>query len=321
MSSIRPRDDAILVHVLAVLAICFLTLVSGATLAVAADSSEPPAVTFDAPINESTSTTTNAEITIADGTLTISGSAADPDGISHLTVARAYRYHDSEDDGRPTEIDQYYASPQVEGEAFSHPVALGTGRNELNISVVGEAGTPTKLDLVVHVNDTEAPTAHRLAATPDGEWVHVEGWIRDNVQVGTVRAGGQVIQTQTGTRDLDREEVRLDARVPRPDGETLTVTVADVAGNSREVVLSLTEPTTTPTATPAPTATATAAPSPNATGTGGAPTATTTAAPTATPSPTPAPSEGGGWGIGRIVGAVAVLGGGLFLVSSVGGGW
>jgi hypothetical protein len=315
MTGWRVLGGSVLVCVLSILSICGIVLF---TTAVAAAS--PPTVTFDAPINESTSTVTNAEITIADGTLTISGSASDPDGISHLTVARAYRYHDAEDDGRGTEIDRYYASPQVEGETFSHPVALGTGRNELNISVVDETGTPTTLDLVVHVNDTEAPTTHRLTATRDGEWVHVEGWIRDNVQVDTVRANGQTIQVQTGTRDLDREEVRLDARVPRSGGENLTVTVVDVAGNSREVVLPLSESTATPTETPAPTATATATATPE--GTNATPTGVSTVTATPEPTETPAPSGGGGWGIGRIVGAVVVVGGGLLLVSSVmGGGW
>jgi hypothetical protein len=281
-----------------------------------------PTVEFGEPLNASTAANTSVETTISDGTLVIRGEATDPDGISHLTIRRTYRYHD-DTDGRSTDVDRYYATPEASDGTFEHRVPLGTGTNELNISVVDGAGYPTKLNAVVHAADDTKPTTRRLEASREGEWIHIEGWVSDNVQVDSVHAAGQEIQTQTGERDLDQGSVRLDHRVPDPGGENVTVTVRDVAGNTREVTLPLGEaPTATPTPTerPTPTVTATPTATPTATATPGA-NATSTSAATATPTTTPAASGGGGWGLGRIVATVIVLGGGLLLVSSVTGGW
>lgn len=299
------------------LSVLLLSLWSGSVAA------SPPTVQFDEPINDSATYNASTEVTISDGTLVLTGSATDPDGISHLTIAREFEYHDGEDDGRGTEVDRYYATPSASNGTFEHRVPLGTGTNELNISVVDGAGVPSKLDVVVHVDDEEAPTAERLDASADGEWVHIEGWIRDNVQVAEVRAASQTLQTQTGTRDLDREDVRLDHRVPHPDGETVTVTLVDQAGNSREVVLPIGgERTATATATATPTATPTEMPTSTATATTTANATTTSTAAATPPVRTPTPgASGGGTGPLGLLGVVIVVGAALAMLSVGGGGF
>jgi len=289
----------------------------------AAATSDSPTVHVDAPVTVSTSTSAAAEVTIDDGELVLSGTATDPDGISHLTIAREFEY----DDGGGTEVDRYYATPAASNGTFSHAVPLGAGANEINLSVVDGAGYPTHINLVVHVNDTKPPTTTRLTATPDGKWVRLEGWVSDNVQVDTVRAAGQTIQIQSGGRDLDREAVRLDHRVPRPGGGSVTVTIIDQAGNSREVVVPIGDgraatPTATPTETPTATATQTAS-----TAAPAAPAATPTATAAETPGPTPPPvttptatPEGGRSSLLGLVGVVIVVGGGLLMLNA-GGGW
>jgi hypothetical protein len=305
----------------AVIAAVVALLVLPTTLP-AAEETASPTVEVDAPINVSTSTTAEAEATISDGTLVLTGTATDPDGISHLTVAREYRY-DTDREGIETGIDRYYATPDASNGTFRHEVPLGTGTNEVNLSVVDGAGYPTQVDIVVHVDDQEAPTADRLTATPDGRWVRIEGWVRDNVQVDEVRAAGQTLQTQTGERDLDREDVRLDHRVPRPDGDTVTVTLVDQAGNSREIVLPVggkrtatATTTATPTETPAPTPKATATPTVNAT-----PTSTAAATPPPIRTPTPTPSGSGGTSPLGLLGVVIVVGAALAMLSVGGGGF
>lgn len=310
--------------VTAMIAAVVALLVLPTTLPAVADS-DSPSVTVDEPANVSTSTTAEAEVTISDGTLALTGTATDPDGISHLTIAREYEYH-SEDDGRAADVDRYYATPEASNGTFRHEVPLGSGTNEVNVTIVDGAGYPTQIDIVVHVEDDRAPAADRLTATPDGEWVVLEGWVRDNVQVAEVRAAGQTIQTQTGERDLDREDVRLDHRVPRPDGDTVTVTLVDQAGNSREVVLPIggertgtATSTATPTETPRPTATSTASPAATTTATA---TATSTAAATPPPvrTPTATPSGGGTSPLG-LLGVVIVVGAALAMLSVGGGGF
>jgi hypothetical protein len=284
--------------------------------------SDSPTVRVDGPVNVSTSTTAEAEATVADGTLVLTGTATDSAGISHLTIARTYEYHDEEDDGRATDVDEYYATPDASNGSFRHEIPLGTGTNELNVSVVDGDGYPTQLDIVVHVEDEEPPTAHRLSATPDGEWVRIEGWVRDNVQVGEVRAAGQTIQTQTGERDLDREDVRLDDRVPRPDGDSVTVTLVDQAGNSREVVLPVggeRTPTATPTLTPTETPRSTATPAATTTAS-----ATATSTPAATPpavATVPSTPTGDASSPLGLLGVVIVVGAALAMLSLGGGGW
>ena len=296
------------------LSVLLLSLWSGSVAA------SPPTVQFDEPINDSATYNASTEVTISDGTLVLTGSATDPDGISHLTIARTYEYHDGEDDGRGTEVDRYYATPDASNGSFEHRVPLGTGTNELNVSVVDGDGYPTQLDIVVRVEDDEAPTAERLEATPDGRWIHLTGWVRDNVQVAEVRAGGQTIQTQTATRDLDREDVRLNDRVPRPDAETLNVTLIDQAGNSREVTVPIggeqtatPTPTATPTETPQATPTATTVPNATATST---PAATPPAVATVPSTPTGDASSPLG-----LLGVVIVVGAALAMLSIGGGGW
>jgi hypothetical protein len=303
------------------LGICTLALAMMCVPAAADDGG--PTVTVDAPINASTTSNSSVETTISDGTLLIRGTATDEDGISHLTIAREYEYHDDEDDGRSAEVDRYYATPDASNGTFEHRVPLGIGTNEVNLSVVDGAGIPSKLDVVVHVQDDEPPVAEHLEATQDGEWIRLTGTVRDNVQVAEVRAGGQTLQTQTGTRDLDREGVRLDHRIPHPSEGNVTVVLVDTAGNSRKVAVPIgSTETATPTETAAPTSTATATPTATTTPELNATTAATTAV-ASTPTDTPAASGGGGgWGLGRIVATVVVLGGGLLLVSTItGGGW
>jgi len=156
------------------LSVLLLSLWSGSVAA------SPPTVQFDEPINDSATYNASTEVTISDGTLVLTGSATDPDGISHLTIARTYEYHDGEDDGRGTEVDRYYATPDASNGSFEHRVPLGTGTNELNVSVVDGDGYPTQLDIVVRVEDDEAPTAERLEATPDGRWIHLSDTDGDN---------------------------------------------------------------------------------------------------------------------------------------------
>ena len=306
-----------------VIAVIVSVLVLGVLPPEAAAASESPTVHVDEPVNVSTAGDADVELTIADGALVLTGTATDPDGISHLIVAREFTYYDSDDDGRETQIDRYYATPEASAGEFSHRVPLGTGRNEVNLSVVDSEGYPTQINMVVHVDDSEAPTATRLTATPDGEWVYLEGWVSDNVQVDTVRAANQTIQVQSGERDLDREDVRLEQRVPRPGGDRLNVTLVDQAGNSREVVVPLGEGRT-PAATATPTATPTAVPT-EATPT---PAATSTATATGTPGPTPPPvttptATPGGSGASPLglVGVVIVAGAALAMLSMGGGGW
>lgn len=304
-------------------AVIVSVLVLGSALPATASASDSPTVHVDGPVNVSTSTSAEAQVTVADGDLVLSGTATDPDGISHLTVAREFEYDTGDDDGRSTEVERYYATPEASNGSFEHRVPLGTGRNEVNLSVVDSAGYPTKVDIVVHVDDTEPPTATRLAATPDGEWVRIEGWVSDNVQVDTVRAAGQTIQVQTGTRDLDRERVRLDHRVPRPEGDTVTVTVVDQAGNRREVVLPIDGPrtaTATPTERPPTTAAPTPAPGTATTTPTATPTGTSAATPPPVRTPTATPESGGASPLG-LVGVVIVVGAGLAMLSVGGGGW
>jgi hypothetical protein len=309
----------------ALVALVVTVLVFGQLVAPTTATSASPTVEFDGVVNVSTSTAATAEVTISDGTLVLTGTATDPDGVSHLTIAREYEYHD-DTEGRDTEIDRYYASPQASNGSFRAKVPLGTGTNEVNVSVVDEQGYPTKLDLVVHVEDDEAPTPTRLSATRDGKWVRVEGWVSDNVQVAEVRAAGQTIQTQTGKRDLDREDVRLDHRVPRPDAANVTVVLVDHAGNSREVVLPLggEQPATaTPTPTPTPTEQPVTAASSTATATPtAAPTSTATAAATPPPvtTPTPTPDQSGSSLLG-LLGVIVVVGSALAMLSIGGGGF
>ncbi|MFB6201299.1 MAG: hypothetical protein ABEI98_04740, partial [Halorhabdus sp.] len=111
-----------------------------------AAASDSPSVTFGTPINETTSSHSSTTITISDGTLIISGDASDEDGVSHISIARTYRYHDAEDDGVPTEVERSYRTFGASNGSFEHQVALGTDRNEVNISVVDEQGYPTKLN-------------------------------------------------------------------------------------------------------------------------------------------------------------------------------
>jgi hypothetical protein len=282
----------------------------------------PPDAEFNEPINASAGFDRSTNITVTDGELVISGEASDEDGISHLTIAREFTYHDDEDDGRGTEVDRYYATPEASNGTFRHTVPLGTGTNEVNISVVDNDGAPAKLDVVVTVEDTEKPTTKRLSATPDGDMVRIEGWIDDNVQVAAVRVGGQTVDPTVGLRDLGRGELRIEQAFPRPDGETVTVRVVDEAGNVREVVLPIggpaptATPIATPTETPRPTATATPTGTPTTTDT-----ATPTVTATTTTTRTPADARGGGGVLGWVISVVALLGV-LALVSQVtGGGW
>lgn len=297
----------------------FGLVVVALSLSASTAAASPPDVDLDEPANATTGFDQSTEITVKGGELVIAGEASDEDGISHLIIARAYKYHDGEDDGRGTEVDRYYATPGVSNGTFRHTVPLGTGTNEVNVSVVDEEGYPTRANIVVHVEDGEAPTAHRLEAAPDGRWIHLTGWVRDNVQVAEVQAANQTLQTQTGERDLDREDVRLDHRVPRPDSDNLTVTLVDQAGNSREVVVPIGgEQTSTPTATPTKTAQPappqTATPTPNTTA-AGTPASTPRVA-TATDTPT-----GGGTSPLSLLGVVIVIGAALAMLSVGGGGW
>jgi hypothetical protein len=278
----------------------------------------PPTVEYGTPIN-ATGAAGDTSITIHDGTLVVQGTATDPDGLSHLTIQREYTY----DAGDDRDIERLYRTPPIDNGTFDFRVELGTGTNEVNLSVVDADGYPEQFDVVVHVDDQEPPTAD-LEARPDGEWVRLEGRVRDNVQVETVRVGDQTLQTQTGRLDIDREGVRIDTRVPRPDAANLTVTLVDRAGNSREVTVPVgatatatASATATPTDTPAmtATATATAAPTSNATTA-----ASATPPPVETPTATPA-GGGGGVGTAGLVGVIVVVGGGLLLLNAGGGGW
>jgi len=298
----------------------FGLVVVALSLSASTAAASPPDVELDEPANATTGFDQSTEITVTDGELVIAGEASDEDGISHLIIARTYEYHDGEDDVRETEIDRYYSTPGVSNGTFEHRVPLGTGTNEVNVSVVDGAGYPARANMIVHVEDDEAPTAHRLEAAPDGEWVHLTGWVRDNVQVDEVQVANQTLQTQTGERDLDREDVRLDDRVPRPDGDNLTITLVDQAGNSREVVVPIggeqtatPTPTATPTKTPQPAAPPTTTPTPNTTA--GAPASTPRVA-TATDTPT-----SGGSGPLSLLGVVIVAVAALAMLSVGGGGW
>jgi hypothetical protein len=291
-----------------------------------ATASDSPTVTLDGPLNASTSTETTVNATISDGTLTISGEAHDKAGISHIRIARTFKYH-SDSESRDTEVDRLYETHEASNGTFEHTTALGTGANTVNVSVVDGDGYPTKVGATVTVEDDTKPTTERLDATQEGEWVHLEGWVSDNVQVDSVRAAGQSVQVQTGERDLDREDVELDHRVPAPEADNVTVRITDVAGNTREVTLPLNESAATPTATERPTATTTATSTPTAT-----PNATATATPapnataeaTETPppvnTPTPTPESGGTGPLGWAV-VVIVVGGGVLMLNSGVGGW
>jgi len=281
----------------------------------------PPDAEFGPPINETAGYNETTSVTISDGTLVIRGEATDESGISHLTIRRTYEY----DSGASTETRSYYASPSASNGSFEHRVPLGAGTNEVNISVVDNQGIPQQMDVVVTVNDTAAPDIKRLSAraTDDGEFVRVEGWVRDNVRVDRLRASGQTKPLDTGKRDLDREWVWVSEGVPRPgDGnETVTVGLVDSAGNQRNVTVPIGGEVAGVAATPdtaAPTPTPTATPTPS-TATPNTTTPTAAATPTATAAATPAPSQQGGGLLGVAV-AVAMLVGLLVLVGQVTGG-
>jgi len=283
----------------------------------------PPDAEFGPPINETAGYNETTSVTVSDGTLVIRGRATDESGISHLTIRRTYEY----DSGASTETRAFYASPGASNGSFEHRVPLGAGVNEVNISVVDNEGIPQQMDVVVTVNDTTPPDIKRLSAraTDDGEFVRVEGWVRDNVRVDRLRASGQTKPLDTGKRDLDREWVWISEGVPHPgdgDNETVTVGLVDSAGNQRNVTVPIggevdgvaatpdtAAPTPTPTATPTPSTATPNTTTPN----------TTTATPTATATATPAPSQQGGGLLGVAV-AIAMLVGLLVLVGQVTGG-
>jgi hypothetical protein len=307
----------------ALVLVAAVVLAAGALTGVVAAS--PPDAEFGPPINETAGYNETTSVTVSDGTLIIRGQATDESGISHLTIRRTYEY----DSGASTETRSYYASPSASNGSFEHRVPLGAGTNEVNISVVDNQGIPQQMDVVVTVNDTAAPDIKRLSAraTDDGEFVRIEGWVRDNVRVDRLQADGQTKPLDTGKRDLDREWVWVSEGVPRPDGnETVTVGLVDSAGNQRNVTVPIggevagvaATPTATATTTPSPTPTPSAA-APNTTTPTPTPTAAPTAAPTATATATPAPSQQGGGLLGVAV-AIAMLVGLLVLVGQVTGG-
>jgi len=304
----------------ALVLVAAVVLVGSALTGVAAAS--PPDAEFGPPINETAGYNETTSVTISDGTLVIRGQATDESGISHLTIRRTYEY----DSGASTETRAYYASPSASNGSFEHRVPLGAGTNEVNISVVDNQGIPQQMGVVVTVNDTTPPDIKRLSAraTDDGEFVRIEGWVRDNVRVDRLRASGQAKPLDTGKRDLDRDWVWISEGVPHPGGnETVTVGLVDSAGNQRNVTVPLGgevagAAATPDTATPTPTPTAAPTPStaaPNTT----APTPTPTAPPAATATATPAPSQQGGGLLGVVV-AIAMLVGLLVLVGQVTGG-
>jgi septal ring-binding cell division protein DamX len=224
----------------------------------------------------------------------LAGRIVDSDRPVSVVIKR--RYADDSGPGSPD-----VATATVRADELGQTVALGHGRNEINVTVRDATGAERTSDVVVTATDDTAPTADLTASAIDNATVQLTGTVRDDFAPAEIRVqqpygGLKVVRLRRGSLDLDRDRRALNLTAEMPpkgvDG-VVTVVLVDRAGNERTVRVPV-RPEVTPTATATPMPTPTATPTPPPAATPAANTSTPAPSPTATATPTPAPSPAEG---------------------------
>jgi hypothetical protein len=189
-------------------------------------------------------------LTVSRGNVTLNGTLTDHSTVEYVRVRHDYDYRrvgadDADLEGREK---HFVASP---GTGFEQSLDLAPGDNRITVSAEDAVGNVRTHDVTIVVDDGTAP---RLELR-DVEWVsptrlHVEGRVRDRVQVQSVWLEGDdtpdesreiesrerhpLIFPRPTVPDGDRRAMTVDTTVYHPpDADYVVLGANDTAGNER----------------------------------------------------------------------------------------
>lgn len=174
---------------------------------------------------------------VGDSYVTLSGELVDTAGVSHMTITREFTYTHANT--------EHFAEDRWDiedpGDAFSQEIFLGSGSNDIRVTVEDHLGQSRTYDFELDVVDEERPAVSLdLPNRTRDDQLQITGTASDNVQVDTVSVHVPGVVSSKHLFDgIDKEpdesavSVALSGMVTlRPGENPIEVTATDFAGNS-----------------------------------------------------------------------------------------
>jgi hypothetical protein len=196
--------------------------------------SDGPRVSYTSPFTTDVGRP-GSSVQIETAKTTLAGDLRDLSGVQMVRIERHYEWKFA---GQSERSRQTYRIEDP-GENFSQPILFGLGDNDLKVELIDVHGQRTTHDITVTVVDDQKPSITLDRFERDGQTLHIEGVVDDNVKVRSLDirtpSGRKSVLTET-SKEPTEERISASFEVPARVGdntEEITLIATDVAGNTR----------------------------------------------------------------------------------------